>query len=229
MSWRVARSLLDIQGELNKAYPERRKTSDGFIGDADHQSRTSDHNPWVPPPTGGVVTAGDFTHDPSRGLDSRILSEYFRTMARSGKDKGILKYIICTRRIASSRNNWAWRPYNGINAHLSHVHVSVTMSNYDKRIAWGIAPVAVSDMEDEVISKDTHGGRESGDVKKWQYRMNQCEFSNVDLVSDGYFGDKTEKAVEAAQQQLGLDVTGTINFTTAIQIQARAHGKGSHS
>jgi hypothetical protein len=44
--WRAAECLLKLRAQVNQIAPTRNKTNDGFIGDADHQSRNSDHNPW---------------------------------------------------------------------------------------------------------------------------------------------------------------------------------------
>jgi hypothetical protein len=61
MSWRAARSLLTLRDQIDAAFPNRNRTSDGYIGDANHQSGDSDHNPRFGP---GVVTAAE--GDPGR-------------------------------------------------------------------------------------------------------------------------------------------------------------------
>ena len=70
MAWRVAKSLLKLRDQINAHAPKRSKKSDGYIGDAAHASRSSDHNPWVKDGKMGVVTAADFTHDPAGGFDA---------------------------------------------------------------------------------------------------------------------------------------------------------------
>lgn len=46
MAWRLAGSLVTFRDQLNAAFPNRSKISDGFIGDAAHQAQgsASDHN-----------------------------------------------------------------------------------------------------------------------------------------------------------------------------------------
>jgi hypothetical protein len=122
-SWRVARSLLTLFDQFNRRYPDRSRISDGTIGDASHQAMDSDHNPWYPPPGGGIVTAGDFTHDPAHGMDiNRLTDELVRT-----RDPRI-KYVIANNLILDSRpqfNPWQWMPYHGSNPHDHHFHLSV--------------------------------------------------------------------------------------------------------
>lgn len=48
-----------------------------------------------------------------------------RLSCKAGIEKRV-KYIISNRRIASSRADWAWRRYDGPNAHSHHMHVSVS-------------------------------------------------------------------------------------------------------
>jgi hypothetical protein len=114
--WRVASSLNVLLGQLNVLAPRRSKASDGSIGDADHASRDSDHNPWYGP---GIVTARDFTHDPAGGLDCQWLAN----VLVANRDPRI-KYIIWNRRIWQG----SWRAYSGTNPHTKHLHLSVVAS-----------------------------------------------------------------------------------------------------
>lgn len=139
--WRVAAALEKLRKQLNTRFPNRSKLSDGGIGDPNHQSRKSDHNPWVRDGGLGVVTARDFTHDKARGCDCAKLAESIRA-ARDPR----VKYIIWNRRICTSfpKNGmpaWAWRPYTGSNGHTHHLHLSVkpAKSLYDSEQAWSLA------------------------------------------------------------------------------------------
>ncbi len=116
MAWRVARSLDVLLAQLNARFPGRSITYDGGIGDADHQKRDSDHNPWYGP---GIVTARDYTHDPEHGVDIQQIADELL----AGRDRRI-KYVIANRRIATA-GSWQWAPYGGPNPHDKHVHLSV--------------------------------------------------------------------------------------------------------
>lgn len=137
MGWRIANSLEQLRKQLNTAFPNRSKASDGGIGDAAHASRSSDHNPWVKDSHGvGVVTARDFTHDPKGGLDCHWLA---KQLVRSRDSR--IKYIIWNRQICSSEKSpWQWRPYSGANAHTHHLHISVKPQSqfYDSIMDWDL-------------------------------------------------------------------------------------------
>jgi hypothetical protein len=138
--WRVAKALLALRGQVNAMAPNRRKKSDGTIGDAAHATRDSDHNPWVRDAGVGVVTAMDITHDPPGGCDAGVLADALL----ASRDPRI-KYVIFNRRIASHLQKgaaapFAWRPYGGSNPHTHHVHISVreVKTAYDATDPWTI-------------------------------------------------------------------------------------------
>jgi hypothetical protein len=133
MAWRAAKSIVQLQRDLDRAHPGRKKP-DGIIGDAAHASRESDHNPN----SAGVVQAIDISE--GGGLADRLLAD--RLLASHDKR---IKYIISEGRIGSSYKSggaeaWTWRPYTGSNAHMSHVHLSVVddPALYDDESPWNI-------------------------------------------------------------------------------------------
>jgi hypothetical protein len=134
---RAANALNVLLNQLNNRAPGRNKASDGWIGDADHQNRNSDHNPWYPPPNGGIVTARDFTHDPGGGLDCQWLAS---TLVTHNDPR--IKYIIWNRRIWTP--GVGWKPYTGANPHDHHLHLSVDANpSCDSPTPWaGITPAA---------------------------------------------------------------------------------------
>src|SRR6185369_6589741 len=144
MTWRVAKSLDVLLHQINDQYPGRDKSSDGSIGDASHQTRDSDHNPWIQDPDGSsVVSARDFTNDPAHGLSSQKLAEAL-VASRDAR----IKYVISNRQICSGTGQkqqaWAWRKYAGSNPHDHHCHLSVKedKAHYDDTRPWllNVAP-----------------------------------------------------------------------------------------
>lgn len=123
MSYFLAPALAQLRAEVNALWPHRDKTSDGWIGDASHAARPSDHNPdWkAPPPARGIVRALDLDEDLTVGLAevgaAMPLVNAILTDAR-------VRYVIYEGRIWYVDRPW-WHPYTGPNAHRHHVHVSV--------------------------------------------------------------------------------------------------------
>ena len=110
-----------LREQIDDDYPERDRTSDGWIGDARHSARKSDHNPDA----NGIVRALDIDKDlRAHKEEAHSLVEKIRQCAKRG-DKRI-KYIIFDGRISSPILNWKWRTYKGVNPHRHHFHISFT-------------------------------------------------------------------------------------------------------
>ena len=139
MTWRVARSLDQLLRQINILYPNRDISSDGGIGNEEHQSRSSDHNPWVwnKVEKKWIVTARDFTNDPIHHVMSRELAH---SLIDSRDER--IKYVIANGQICSGAEQdkpaWVWRRYVGKNPHDHHFHVSVrsSVNFYDDVSPW---------------------------------------------------------------------------------------------
>lgn len=135
MSYRRARALDTLMAQVNSVYPLRDRASDGWIGDAAHRNRVSDHNPNA----AGVVTAQDIDDDIAPGVDSWLLAN---ELLASGDDR--IKYVISHGKISNpDRTKWAdpatrWIRYTGANAHRSHLHLSVTATGADITRPWNL-------------------------------------------------------------------------------------------
>lgn len=125
MSYYLAPSLAQLRSEIDKAHPGRSKASDGWIGDASHQARPSDHNPDYS--AGGVVRAIDIT---AKDIDVPALLALLKSDSR-------VNYIIHNRTIYGA-THFAPRPYTGDNPHTKHVHVSIKHTKAaENGKAWG--------------------------------------------------------------------------------------------
>lgn len=141
--WRVGKCLLRLRDQINAKFPDRKKDSDGTIGDTAHCPGPSDHCPNINDGGIGVVTGMDITHDPAHGLDSGTVANELRL----SHDPRI-KYIISNGRIANfqaldGQPAFAWRPYGGSNPHDKHFHISVKPGKtgpggYDTTTDWPI-------------------------------------------------------------------------------------------
>ena len=124
MKPRLSRSAIQLREQIDDAFPDRDRASDGWLGDARHSTRKSDHNPDAD----GWVRAIDIDRDlHGKGRKPDVmpdLADQIRLAGKSG-DKRIA-YVIFNGKIASPRKAWAWRPYDGINKHNHHAHISFT-------------------------------------------------------------------------------------------------------
>ncbi|WP_080127741.1 MULTISPECIES: hypothetical protein [unclassified Actinoplanes] len=105
---------MTLRSEFNRLSPRRDKDSDGWIGDAAHSSRVSDHNP----DRAGRVLALDID---STGPWPQPFGDLVETLRGDSR----LEYIIWNRRIASRARGWTWRAYAGsADPHTGHAHFS---------------------------------------------------------------------------------------------------------
>jgi hypothetical protein len=229
MSWRIAKSLNKLLAQLNASFPNRSKVSDGAIGDADHASRGSDHNPWVKDSRGvGIVTARDFTFDDNPADGVGINGEWLANALVASRDPRI-KYVIWNRRIVSSKQQpWQWRPYTGKNAHQHHVHVSVMPDEalFDDESEWNLneaargpvttdsAPPASTQFIPAAQNYNLKKGDRGGAVRALQTALFRQDFL-LEKDVDGDFGPKTHNAVMTFQASKGLRADGIVGNLTA--------------
>jgi hypothetical protein len=207
MAWRVAKSLLLLREQIDSRYPNRSKSSDGTIGNAEHSSRTSDHNPN----NEGVVCALDITNDPAHGLRSREVAEALV----ASKDRRI-KYIISNGEICSGfeqgKPPWIWRKYKGANPHTHHFHISVRGEKkfYDDMTTWDLADAPKSLPAPETPWQGVpmlRKGIVGDDVVRLQKILNAY---GAKLDTDGEFGSNTQKAVKAFQKARKIVADGVV-------------------
>lgn len=131
-------ALARLRAEVNALWPHRDRTSDGWIGDASHAARLSDHNPdWS---SGGIVRAIDIDEDLVVGLTH--VGEAMPLVEQIIRDRRVA-YVIYEGRIWQNPavySRGGWLPYTGANAHRHHLHVSVRRGATWDRDArpWGI-------------------------------------------------------------------------------------------
>ena len=126
MSPKLCAAGVTLRQQINNAYPDRDKRSDGWIADQRHVAGgVSDHIANA----AGIVRAIDVDRDLHgvRKPDSMpYLADQLRLLAKSKRDGGRLSYIIFNGFIASPKKSWAWRKYVGPNQHTAHMHCSFT-------------------------------------------------------------------------------------------------------
>ena len=136
MKPRLSKSAIQLREQIDDSFADRDRTSDGWIGDTRHSARKSDHNPDEQ----GWVRAIDIDRDLAgkRGKPDLMpdLVDQIRLLAKSGDAR--ISYIIFDGRIASSKKAWRWRPYDGINKHNHHAHISFTTKGDEDRSFFNI-------------------------------------------------------------------------------------------
>lgn len=214
MSWRPAKSLVALRNQINAAFPNRDKASDGTIGDARHQASVSDHNPNK----AGVVCAIDIDKDlsPTVKIDGVVQAI---TKARDPR----IHYIIWRGQIMSSvKSPWVWRKYTGTNGHFEHLHISVKQDPkfYDDSSPWDLGlATAVPAAADQAPANEPQAqtllreGMKGSDVKHLQNRLISLGFLKTGQA-DADFGPKTKAAVIAFQKSRGLTADGVVGPKT---------------
>jgi hypothetical protein len=147
-----------LRTQIDRRWPKRDKRSDGWIGDAAHSARKSDHNPDKE----GIVYAIDIDENmgkgPARnGRKAKKLADQIIAYAMSdlpGHNR--IKYVVYENQIASGTYSgsrwWRWRGKGY--GHTQHIHISFTQAakrdssiyplpilttNPSKKISWSRA------------------------------------------------------------------------------------------
>ena len=114
----LSKAAKQFREQVDDAYPNRSRKSDGWLGDLRHSKRVSQHNPNEQ----GEVCAIDIDAGLSEEQGISIyLADQIRQAAK--RDRRIL-YVIHMGKIASAKSLWRWVKYRGLNPHNKHVHIS---------------------------------------------------------------------------------------------------------
>ena len=109
-----------LREQIDDAFPDRDRASDGWLGDAKHAARKSDHTPDAKGWVRAIDVDANLSSDPNA---SYVFANQLRLLARTDKR---ISYIIFNGKIASWVGNYRWRKYRGINPHKTHIHISFT-------------------------------------------------------------------------------------------------------
>jgi hypothetical protein len=118
MKPQLSKAAIQLREQTDDCFPDRDRTSDGWIGDSRHAATKSDHNP----DDQGWVRAIDIDADLDKGKGTSVyLADQIRTYAKAS---GRIAYVIHMGKISSRKSLWRWVKYSGINAHNHHIHIS---------------------------------------------------------------------------------------------------------
>lgn len=120
MTPKLCKAGQQLRLQVDDCFPDRDRTSDGWIGDSRHSARPSDHNPDEQ----GIVRAIDIDRDLSGKAKPDLMPDLADQIRYAAKSDKRIAYIIFNGKIASSKSLWRWRTYKGVNPHRHHCHVS---------------------------------------------------------------------------------------------------------
>ena len=121
---RLVAGGVTLRNQVNKRWVRRDKRSDGWLGDAAHKGRVSDHNPDAR----GLVHALDIDADldpKDPGAAQRLANQIVAYAASGIPGANRIKYVVFNDQIASgtyANSMWKWRG-SGY-GHMHHIHVS---------------------------------------------------------------------------------------------------------
>lgn len=124
MKPKLSKSAETLRAQINEVFPERDRASDGWIADARHAARKSDHNP----DDEGWVRAIDIDRDLHGKAKPDVMADLLEQLRRDKASRARIAYIIFNGRIASGKFTWRWRKYSGANPHNHHAHISFNKS-----------------------------------------------------------------------------------------------------
>lgn len=122
MSAKLCKAGVQLREQIDDAFPDRDRSSDGWVADSRHVAAgKSDHIPTK----AGWVFALDVDRDLAGKSAKPDLMPYLADQIRlAGKTDKRIKYVIFNKKICSAKSLWRWVPYRGVNAHTHHCHIS---------------------------------------------------------------------------------------------------------
>lgn len=199
----LAPSLVALRHEIDGRWPNRDRASDGWLGDASHAARQSDHNP----DERGMVHAIDVDKD---GIDVAEL------LAATISDPRVW-YVIHNRTIWSRTYGWLPKPYTGTNAHTEHIHVSI---RYQDAAEQDTSPWLGNQEDDDMATPEEtaaavahrklgNGGYLGWNITDTRERLVRVEAGLTALAKA--LGPTVEQAVEQALAEAVVDVDVTVH------------------
>ena len=127
---KLCKGGVTLRSQVDKRFPKRDRRSDGWIGDAAHSTRASDHNPDAK----GIVRALDIDENMGKpgkwrnGRTARLLADQLvKYAASNAPGSQRVKYVVYEDRLASGTHVGSWWKWRGSGyGHTQHIHISFT-------------------------------------------------------------------------------------------------------
>lgn len=195
----LAPSLARFRTSINLRWPNRDRSTDGWIGDRAHAARVSDHNP----DSRGIVHALDIDRD---GI-------HIPTFVAAAILHPSTRYFIYWKRIYHVNDLFRPKAYTGSNLHTRHGHVSIehTTAAENSKTPWN--PVAT-----QLVWPTLKPGTQGTAIRQLQAYLNG--HGRV-LSLDGEFGEATLRAVRWFQARHGLEQDGLVGPKTQLALRTK--------
>lgn len=214
---RLCAAGVTLRNQVNKRWPNRDKSSDGWIGDARHQANrgwgTNGKGSYHNPDPNGIVHAIDIDEDffgRGRGqVEARRFAEELAAYCRDGKDGGRIAHIVYEDQVASgTAQNWKFRG-SGF-GHRNHIHISFT-HNADNDGSFFRLPIfrfdevqrQESQQDDKQEPMPKYPGRslmrygqKNNHIKDVQMHLKSLGYVNNNFRITGEYNDQTAAALQ---------------------------------
>jgi hypothetical protein len=184
---------------INRRWPHRDHTSDGWIGDRAHQARVSDHNPDYTSRPPGVVRAEDVDND----------GPHMPTLIAGSILHPSTHYVIYQTTIWTSESRFRPAHYTGV-AHDEHEHESIKRGteNYTQR--WPLIETVPA------WGAGVRLGHTGAAAKECQAYLSAYRYP---IVVDGNFGPASVAALRKFQKRYKLTVDGIAGPKTLAKMR----------
>lgn len=189
---------------LDVKWPQRPRVMDGWIGDASHQQRESDHNANKRDTVDATDT--DSTQPPAPRTPIHV-----PTVIASMIMHPSTHYIIHDGRIMGADDKYLPHAYKGTNPHKKHIHRSIRQSSLAENSATGYKFI-LKPMKWAELKK----GSNSASVAELQAYLIGWGYG---VAVDRDFGAKTEAAVKAFQKKMKIQVDGRVGPATRAKLR----------
>lgn len=153
MAWVNSKNAEALKDSVQAKYPGTQTIY--TVGDLDHQSGSSDHNPDDDSRYRTDQTDSDSKQE-VRAVDIMVSSTFSPAQAAVlvkmilDNNKARTYYVIYNKKIYRSRNGWKTENYTGSDPHTNHVHVSTLAAQDENSTPWNLSLAS----EDEVTPAD---------------------------------------------------------------------------
>lgn len=156
--WVLTKGLQNLRAQVDAAFPDRDKESDGTIGDRAHMAETSGHNPDDTPGSrpeyddhDGIAEVRSWDMDADLSMHGVTAQDVVDHIRRLPNVSSVLRYMIYNRRIYRASTGWAAATYTGASPHIEHIHFSgarTQSADNDTRFDYRLEDIAMPTVEE---------------------------------------------------------------------------------